>query len=363
MRGCLCAVWLVSGAALAQPTPCRQICFPDEIRGTNGCCVPSPRASEPNASPDVGCPLGQTRTDGTAGHCCWPGQSWETDRCRGQPTHCPPGMLPDPASDACQPAPCPTGQRRMDDGVTCCWPGQSLEGTACHGLPTACPRDAIPTGDDCVARPGAKVGLSTPDATASYQVKVQSASGELSCAEPVTSFRACELRGVTPGKARVSVSTQREAKFLDLQREAGTVTFDQDVEVVAPKTLFTIQHRDYSVELGTGVAALATLTFSLVAAAAPCRGYQTVTTQPGGSPNPTYNVLQATSSVCPGWVTAAVVSGIGTGALGYWSLTRIGHHDEVVPASETAPAKGGLSGPSVSLLDGHGLFVGATVTY
>jgi hypothetical protein len=250
----------------------------------------------------------------------------------------------------------------MEDGISCCWPGQALEGATCHGLPTACPRDAIPSGDDCVARPGAHVTVSTAEPHASYQVKLDTAAGGLSCDGEVTTFRVCELRGVTPGKARVSVRTEREARWLDLQGQPGTVAYEQDVPVSAPQTLFQVQHRDYAVELGTGVGALATLTLSLIAAAAPCKGYTQVSTQVGGGQG-TYQVLQPSSSVCPGWLSAAVLSGVGTGVLGYFSLTRIGHHDEVVPVSDVSAAKGAaVSAPQVSW-DGHTASVGATVTY
>ncbi len=92
---------------------------------------------------------GQIQDATTQGHCCWPGQTWGTDRCVGTPV-CPPGLVAD-AAGGCG---CEAG--RVASQATswqCCYPGQtwSAETNACAGTPVACPEGTVPEGNGCMA--------------------------------------------------------------------------------------------------------------------------------------------------------------------------------------------------------------------
>lgn len=69
----------------------------------------------PQSDPSLGCALGQTRSEDTAGQCCWPGQSFSKSKnqCVGQPDRCPPGMA------------------RLANTCGTCDQGQTLQGDAC----------------------------------------------------------------------------------------------------------------------------------------------------------------------------------------------------------------------------------------
>lgn len=99
---------------------------------------------------DETCPLGQTVTEYTQGHCCWPGQGWDGNRCVGRPTSCPDGF--NPGEDRCVEAfvACPAGKVVMADEETCCWPGQTVTPNGCIGPPASCPKGLTPQGNDCV---------------------------------------------------------------------------------------------------------------------------------------------------------------------------------------------------------------------
>lgn len=81
--------------------------------------------------------------------CCWDGQVWSGNQCRGVP-RCPRGM--DLHGEVCE-AHCTEGRRAADDGVTCCWPGQGVVGGVCRGVPR-CPNDKVLVGESCVADRG-----------------------------------------------------------------------------------------------------------------------------------------------------------------------------------------------------------------
>jgi formylglycine-generating enzyme required for sulfatase activity len=55
--------------------------------------APSPAAA--GVPGNDACPVGQERSEETAGHCCWPGQVWSTRRslCVGEPLSCPPDQV------------------------------------------------------------------------------------------------------------------------------------------------------------------------------------------------------------------------------------------------------------------------------
>ena len=66
---------------------------------------PPPPPSTPQVAEAIDdCPTGQTRSDDTKGHCCWPEQAWSSTkaRCIGTP-RCPTGMIA--KADACEHAP------------------------------------------------------------------------------------------------------------------------------------------------------------------------------------------------------------------------------------------------------------------
>jgi sulfatase modifying factor 1 len=94
----------------------------------------------PPAPTTPSCPTGQTISDDTAGHCCWPGQVFAHGHCIGVPTSCPEGMAADAQHEKCGPAACPPGQNRTAD-LHCCWPAQawSKSRKQCVGIPDACP--------------------------------------------------------------------------------------------------------------------------------------------------------------------------------------------------------------------------------
>ena len=129
---------------------CRQVCMPGETRDAAGCCV-SAAADEaaPAAADTVGCLPGQRRSARSSGECCWRGQVWGGDRCRGIPSSCPTGYRRDHASESCQLKDCARGMERADDDVTCCWPGQVVHGGECRGVPSSCPPDHLVVGEGC----------------------------------------------------------------------------------------------------------------------------------------------------------------------------------------------------------------------
>ncbi len=69
--------------------------------------APAPPDEAPNAAPPALCPEGQSRSQRTAGRCCWTDQRWSPDdgACVGPPV-CPPGHLI--AGDECVPGSVPT---------------------------------------------------------------------------------------------------------------------------------------------------------------------------------------------------------------------------------------------------------------
>jgi hypothetical protein len=102
------------------------------------------------------CPKGQSRSEDTAGQCCWPGQAWSKVRkvCVGVP-ECPSGF--EANGESCQPAGCPAGQLVTEDTAgRCCWPGQAWSNgrSACVGVPQ-CPPAFVAQGEACVAAQGA----------------------------------------------------------------------------------------------------------------------------------------------------------------------------------------------------------------
>lgn len=97
------------------------------------------------------CPVGQTITTDTAGHCCWPGQAWSKSRaaCVGIP-ECPMGTQAQ--GESCVAAACAPGQAvTADTHGHCCWPAQvwSEQRGVCVGIPQ-CPSGTIANGEQCV---------------------------------------------------------------------------------------------------------------------------------------------------------------------------------------------------------------------
>lgn len=111
---------------------------------------PLPAAAVERAPPDP-CEGGTAIGPDTAGHCCWPGQAWNEQRCVGLPTSCPKGQ--EPEGEACRAVPCREGKVSVKDGA-CCWPGQvyAKAQDRCVGVPQ-CPDRLVVERDACVPHP------------------------------------------------------------------------------------------------------------------------------------------------------------------------------------------------------------------
>jgi hypothetical protein len=108
--------------------------------GNNGDNTVAQAGDTPPEKPE--CPEGQEKNQDTAGHCCWPNQVWGDKQCVGIPSACPDGYEVSAKNQTCRLIPCPTGFKRVRDGIHCCWPGQgwkSADGT-CVGVPSSCPK-------------------------------------------------------------------------------------------------------------------------------------------------------------------------------------------------------------------------------
>jgi PEGA domain len=149
----------IAGEAWAE-TECKD-CWSDQCSNLSGL-MPKCRKAKVKATVKAGaaapakgaprekaCPGGREKTADTAGHCCWVGQVWADDSCRGMPSRCPAGFRVDEAQEACELAPCEADRVRMGDGATCCYPGQVASKGACRGRPKACPEHFQPKGETC----------------------------------------------------------------------------------------------------------------------------------------------------------------------------------------------------------------------
>lgn len=98
--------------------------------------------------PEVMCPEGQIET---RRHCCWPGQVWSSEQCKGVPTSCPAELHPDPSAQTCSPSPqCEPFKTLTSDRLHCCWPGQDWDPTlGCSG-PPLCPEGFLAVGGVCL---------------------------------------------------------------------------------------------------------------------------------------------------------------------------------------------------------------------
>jgi len=97
------------------------------------------------------CRDGKTATADTAGHCCWPGQVWNNEKCIGTPTSCPTGFVTDADTQSCKDN-SPKRDSGCGDGMVsvkvgndshCCWPGQAWSTTRRDVRRYA---DAVPVG-------------------------------------------------------------------------------------------------------------------------------------------------------------------------------------------------------------------------
>ena len=96
------------------------------------------------------CEAGQVQNPDTQGHCCWPGQAWNGERCVGTPTECPADRVVNPAKQSCVLPPCRSGRVRVDESH-CCWPEQAWSSSQnqCVGAPK-CPDKTMATTDRCL---------------------------------------------------------------------------------------------------------------------------------------------------------------------------------------------------------------------
>jgi hypothetical protein len=139
--GLLLAPWLWARPVQAQPRPTPPV--PAKM----------PSASNPSAAPaglpSTGspyvCEYGRVLV---AGHCCWPGQGWETTagRCVGQVAWCASDMVADPARGMNCLRVCRDGRLEMAPGH-CCWKGQVWDPSAerCAAAVWQCPNDMVVT--------------------------------------------------------------------------------------------------------------------------------------------------------------------------------------------------------------------------
>jgi hypothetical protein len=118
MTGQMCEA-RTGAAASGTSNGCRSVCYPDEHRNAQGCCVPA--TSETSSRAD--CAAGLSRSPDTAGRCCWEGQAWAHGCCVGRPTSCPAGFVT--TASGCGKPICADGLVRMSDGLHCCWPEQA----------------------------------------------------------------------------------------------------------------------------------------------------------------------------------------------------------------------------------------------
>ena len=90
---------------------------------------------------------GQVRTLENDAECCWPGQRWDGQRCRDQPSSCPDGY--EIAGERCALRPCEGGREHVE-GPHCCWPSQvwAESQQRCVGVPQ-CPDGLEPKGEEC----------------------------------------------------------------------------------------------------------------------------------------------------------------------------------------------------------------------
>lgn len=160
----VCLVGVLLAGATARGQQCRTYCLPGEELGADGCCarrgLSSPAGAQGPSTPSqasqvvpadgvaAACRAGQQRIVGTS-YCCWPGQVWAGNTCRGLPSGCPEGHHIDEAREDCALNQCLSGRERMLDGVHCCWPGQVWAGDACRGRPSRCPSHFDVVGESC----------------------------------------------------------------------------------------------------------------------------------------------------------------------------------------------------------------------
>ncbi|MDX9720066.1 MAG: serine/threonine-protein kinase [Myxococcota bacterium] len=100
--------------------------------------------------PETSCPEGQSVSKDSRGHCCWPGQAWNGERCVGTPSACPEGLVVNSAEQACTLLPCGEGRFRPDE-LHCCWQDQAWSDAhnRCIGTPS-CPEKSIVYQENCL---------------------------------------------------------------------------------------------------------------------------------------------------------------------------------------------------------------------
>ncbi len=159
---------------------CNRKCTPQD-KDSYGCCpspapltkaapkkdkvapaAPAVTPDPPTAREPIGrynCPIGQSVSEDTNGHCCWAGQAWN-GKCVGRPTQCPDTLKAE--GEACVGGPCLEGRERAKDGLHCCWAGQVWgQGQGrCLGRPERCPWGMKVDDTGCTtAVPAGMVGL------------------------------------------------------------------------------------------------------------------------------------------------------------------------------------------------------------
>jgi hypothetical protein len=212
------AVLIAAAGAEAQ---CRAICMPDETRDASGCCVlptSPPTLRAPQLAP---CPPGQTRSETTAGQCCFSGQVWAEERCRGIPSSCPPRTRIE--GETCRPLDCEEGTVRASDGVTCCYSGQVAVAGVCRGVPTSCPAEHRVEGEGCQAIPRTGVlDVMTSEPDVRVFIDRQPASRGENEVPAGTRFVRVVAPGRRPFTARVEVEWNGRARLeVPVMRRAG----------------------------------------------------------------------------------------------------------------------------------------------
>lgn len=94
------------------------------------------------------CEAGRILSPDTAGHCCWPGQAWNGNQCKGLPERCPQPLTAE--GEVCVAPACGLGKVLVDD-IHCCWPEQAWSRlkSRCIGVPE-CPTGTFASGETCL---------------------------------------------------------------------------------------------------------------------------------------------------------------------------------------------------------------------
>lgn len=205
--GALTLLLLAGPSGIHAQGVCRTRCNFGEIQDAVGCCVSAEAGTGVLDDSQASCADGQVRQPGTA-RCCWVGQAWSGQACRGIPSRCPAGFAV--SGETCVLLECPEGRERANDNVSCCWIGQDLIEGRCRGIPTSCPPNHQIVGEQC-----------------SDEAYRRSLLEQQSLEQAEAARRAAELRAVAMHRA------ESERRALQIAEEAATAAERRRQEEIA----------------------------------------------------------------------------------------------------------------------------------